>query len=111
MDRNLAYWGHGTVVFVGTDEGGQVGDGRMTRVKRGGHDWRNICRRTQETMTAAHEELSPMAIRKWTICKPDQLCFHFLFIWKFGCICVLYSKVLEPEFYVSREKPLFHRDL
>ena len=51
--------GHGTVWFMGTDEGGQAGDGWMTWVKSGGHDWRNICRRTQETMTAAHEELSP----------------------------------------------------
>ena len=44
---------------MGTGDGGQAGNGRMTWVKRGGHDWRNICRRTQETMTAAHEELSP----------------------------------------------------
>ena len=89
---------------MGTDEGGQAGDGWMTWVKSGGHDWRNICRRTQETMTAAHEELSPNGnLRMDYICVLDQL-HYFTFIYlEFCCTSALYSKVLEQSLTSPRE--------
>ena len=89
---------------MGTDEGGQAGDGWMTWVKSGGHDWRNICRRTQETMTAAHEELSPNGnLRMDYICVLDQLYFSpFLFIWN-SVVFVFYIQIFRTEFTSPKE--------
>ena len=76
----------------------------MTWVKSGGHDWRNICRRTQETMTAAHEELSPNGnLRMDYICVLDQLYyFTFLFIWN-SVVFVFYIQIFRTEFTSPKE--------
>ena len=94
------------MVFIGTEEGGQAGDGRMTRVKRGGQDWRNICRQTQETMTAAHKKLSPNGnLRMDYICVLDRLCFHFHdFLLNLGYIIwSIYSR-FENKSFTSPER-------